>query len=263
MKLEIIENNPKELKSKKPFLFVPGMYHGAWYYNENFLPYLERNGYKGYALSFSNHGKSESRKNTNLLTIKQYVDDLKEAIQYIGQEPILVGHSMGGFVIQKYLETNKNESNVLLASVAPYGNWRTTLTILKKYPLTFIKTNILLNLKILIQNKKLYLEMMFSNTRTFDEVEENYHKLDNESIGAYLGMSGFNLVKTKKITSNIIVMGGELDKLVIVKEVMDTAKAYDTKPVIFEGVPHDMILDKQWKKIIDTIIEKTMKILTK
>jgi len=257
MKLEIIENNPNELKSNKPFLFLHGMYHGAWYYNENFLPYIEKVGYKAYALSFSNHGNSGYRKNMNLLTIKQYVEDVKEAIQYIGQEPILVGHSMGGFVIQKYLEANKNESNVLLASVPPYGNKRSTFYVLKNYPLTFLKANLLLNLKTIVLNKKLYLDMMFSNTRTFDEVEEYYHKLDNESLGAYFGMKGFNLIKPEKIKSKIIVMGGEIDNSVVLKEVIDTAKTYHTKAIIFEGVGHDMMLDKQWKKIIDTIIEKT------
>jgi len=259
MKLEILENNPKELKSEKPFLFLHGMYHGAWYYSKNFLPYLEKIGYKAYALSFSNHGNSEKRKNSNLLTIKQYVEDVKKAIQFIGKEPHLVGHSMGGYVIQKYLETNKNESNVLLASVPPFGNWGTTFNVLKKFPLTFIKANLALNLKTLVMNKKLYLNLMFSNTQTFDEVEKYYNMLDNESFAAYFGMLGFNLIRPKKIKSKIIVMGGKIDNAIVLKEVEKTAKIYNTKPIIFEGVCHDMMLDKQWKKIIDTIIDNTIK----
>jgi len=259
MKLEIIENNPKILKSKKPFLFLHGMFHGAWYYNKNFLPYLEKQGYKAYALSFSNHGNSEKRKNINLLTINQYVKDVKEAIQYIGKEPCLVGHSMGGYVLQKYLENTENESNVLLASVPPFGNWGTTFNVLKKFPLSFLKANLLLNLKTLVMNKKLYLNLMFSNTQTFDDVEDYYKKLDNESFGAYFGMLGFNLIKPKKIKSKITVMGGEIDNAIVLKEVIQTAKIYNTKPIIFEGICHDMMLDKQWQKIIDIIIDNTMK----
>jgi len=94
MKLELIQNNPSEIKNNKPFLFIHGMYHGAWCFGDNFLPLLEKEGYKAYALSLSNHGKSDRRKSFNLLTIAQYVKDVEEAVEIIGTEPILAGHSI-------------------------------------------------------------------------------------------------------------------------------------------------------------------------
>ena len=59
MYLKILENHPKEQKNKKPLLFIHGMWHGAWCYNEYFLPELEKQNIKAYALSLSNHGKSD------------------------------------------------------------------------------------------------------------------------------------------------------------------------------------------------------------
>jgi pimeloyl-ACP methyl ester carboxylesterase len=35
--------------------------------------------------------------------------------------PVVIGHSMGGFVVQKYLETHQAPAGVLLASIPPRG----------------------------------------------------------------------------------------------------------------------------------------------
>lgn len=254
MKLELIENNPSEIKNKKPFLFIHGMFHGAWCFEDNFLPFLEQKGYKAYALSLSNHGKSDRRKNLNLLTISQYVKDVEEAIDRIGTEPILVGHSMGGFVVQKYLETHTHSLAILMASVPPYGIWGITLRVLKNYPLTFLKINTSLNLKHLITNKKRFKNLMFSQEANFATLEKHYKRIEGESYAAYLGMLGFNLVNPKKINTKLIIMGGTKDKALILKDLHRTAEIYNTKAIIFDDVPHDLMLDKQWQKVIEKII---------
>ena len=104
MRLEVIENHPQSLKSKKPILLIHGMWHGAWCWKPKFMPYLEKLGFKAYALSLSNHGGSPRRKNMNLLRISDYVNDVKQVVDSLEDTPVLIGHSMGGFVVQKYLE---------------------------------------------------------------------------------------------------------------------------------------------------------------
>ena len=44
MKLEVITRIPKEQKHKTPLLFVHGMWHGAWCWDEFFLPFFEEAG---------------------------------------------------------------------------------------------------------------------------------------------------------------------------------------------------------------------------
>ena len=38
------------------------------------------------------------------ISIADYVDDVAAVIDWLGEKPVLIGHSMGGFIIQKYLE---------------------------------------------------------------------------------------------------------------------------------------------------------------
>jgi pimeloyl-ACP methyl ester carboxylesterase len=50
MKLEIISHEPKEGTRPTPILFVHGAWHGAWCWEENFLPYFAGKGYSTNAL---------------------------------------------------------------------------------------------------------------------------------------------------------------------------------------------------------------------
>ncbi|MCF6183437.1 MAG: alpha/beta hydrolase [Bacteroidales bacterium] len=139
LQLELLTNNPKNIDVQKPsFLFIHGMWHGAWCWEPYFLPYFEKHELKAYALSLSNHSNSAKRKPFNLLRISDYVKDIKQVIDGINEKLIIVGHSMGGFVLQKYLEKNDATGAVLMASVPPFGIWNGTLFVLKNFTGAFL-----------------------------------------------------------------------------------------------------------------------------
>ncbi|WP_312854593.1 alpha/beta hydrolase [Paludibacterium denitrificans] len=52
------------------------------------------------------HGESEGQDYLAAISIDDYVKNLHDAIQQIGTPPIVIGHSMGGFVLQQYLTTH-------------------------------------------------------------------------------------------------------------------------------------------------------------
>jgi len=51
MNLEVITCEPERPAHPAPILFVHGMWHAAWCWAENFLPYFAQNGYRASALS--------------------------------------------------------------------------------------------------------------------------------------------------------------------------------------------------------------------
>lgn len=51
MQLEIIDHKPKDISKAVPLLFVHGAWHGAWCWEEYFLPYFAEHGYRSVALS--------------------------------------------------------------------------------------------------------------------------------------------------------------------------------------------------------------------
>ena len=92
---------------KDPILFVHGVCHGGWCWEEHFVPYFEGLGYECHAINLTGHEQAGSRANINHLSLSDYVKDVVEAVHAINRPPILVGHSMGGMIVQKYLERHK------------------------------------------------------------------------------------------------------------------------------------------------------------
>lgn len=103
-----------------PILFVHGMWHGGWCYEEQFIPWFGERGYDARAVTLRHH---DVRHAPELRTtrIRDFVEDVEIAAAAFPSPPVLVGHSMGGFVTQKYLETNDAPAAVLLASAPPGG----------------------------------------------------------------------------------------------------------------------------------------------
>lgn len=249
MNLELLSNNAKPVDGKPSILFVHGMWHGAWVWAPKFLPFFEELGHKAYAVSLSNHGNSPRKKAFNLLTINDYVNDLKEVIDTLETKPILVGHSMGGFVVQKYLENNEAAGAVLMASVPPFGIWTATINVLKKFPLAFLKANITFNMKYVIDTASKYRHILCSDNITEEEVNTCLKKTNTESYLAYVQMLGLSLVNTNKINSPLLIIGGDSDNSVPVKLLEKTASKYGVNPVVFKGMGHNMMLEPDYKKV--------------
>jgi non-heme chloroperoxidase len=69
----------------------------------NLHAFLAEAGYPCYALSarpWRQHGGEQ----INWHSIGDYVDDVKTVVDWLDEPPVLIGHSMGGFIVQKYLE---------------------------------------------------------------------------------------------------------------------------------------------------------------
>src|ERR1700754_3534580 len=105
--LDVIERAPQRESGKPPLLFVHGAWHGAWCWDENFLDYFADNGYRSLAMNLRGHGKSPAPKPAQRRSIANYVDDVESVAQSLPQPPVVIGHSLGGFVVQKYLEIHE------------------------------------------------------------------------------------------------------------------------------------------------------------
>jgi pimeloyl-ACP methyl ester carboxylesterase len=254
MKLELIEKLPLGLAKNTPILFVHGAWHGAWCWDEFLLPYFAERGYPSYALSFQGHGTSGTEKQLNSLRIADYVSDVAQVAASLPNPPILVGHSMGGLVVQKYLEKYPAAGAVLLASLPVGGLGRSALRMAKRHPWLFLKSVLSLNISTFIRTKALAHESFFSTDIDADVLEKCYSRLQGESYFAFLDMILLNLPRPKRIAAPLLVMGASDDKVISPKDVARTAKAYHTKAILIEGTAHDMMLENTWQIAADVII---------
>lgn len=254
MQLENIKKKPIGITQKTPILFVHGAWHGAWCWDEFFLPYFVEHGYASYALSVQGHGLSDKTKKLNSLRISDYVSDVACIAADLPNPPILVGHSMGGLIVQKYLETHSAPAAVLLASLPVGGLIRSLCRIVMNHPWLFLKANLTMNLHPFISTTELVREAFFSDDIDAGILEKYFSGLHNESYFAFLDMLLLNLPQPQKITTPLLVLGAANDRFFSPKEVELTAKAYNTRAIIISNMAHDMMLEKDWKKAADIII---------
>lgn len=132
MQLELISQEPLVRTHRTPLLFVHGMWHGAWCWAENFLPYFAQNGYNAYALSLRGHGQSDGREKLRWTSLDDFVADVSQSVDQFEHPPVLIGHSMGGMILQKYLETHQAPAAILLASGPPRGLIPATLRVARR-----------------------------------------------------------------------------------------------------------------------------------
>lgn len=255
MNLEIITEEPASDAHATPILFVHGMYHGAWCW-EHFLPYFAQHGYVSHAVSLRGHGASEGREKLKWVSLDDYVEDVMSVVDTLDTQPVLVGHSMGGVVVQKYLESHHAPAAVLLASAPPgglrFGILR-VLRVVRKYPLATLKARLTLSLLPIVNEPSRYKTLFLSDDIPEENLNEYFARVQDESLRAVTEVI-YGKVRTELIKTPILVLGAANDFLVSPKELEVTAQVYNTQAEIFPDMAHNMMLETHWQAVADRIL---------
>lgn len=253
--LEVIERAPQCESGKAPLLFVHGAWHGAWYWDEHFLDFFAAKGYRSLAVSLRGHGKSTGPRTNHLCSIADYVDDVASVAKGLPTPPIVIGHSLGGFVVQKYLESHHAPAAVLLASAPPSGVTLFMARGGKRHPWHTART--LLTTKSLHgmgSTPTLAREHFYSRFTPEADVVRYTAQLGEEYAGRwFLDMLLLNLPKPDRVDTPVLVLGAEDDGCFTQREVHATARAYRTKAEIFPKMGHNMMVEPQWALVAERI----------
>ena len=253
MKIELIRHPAKNGNKSTPILFIHGAWHGAWCWEEYFLPYFAAQGYDTYALSLRGHGNSEGREGLRWWRISDYVDDVSQIVGQMPEIPILVGHSMGGLIVQKYLQSHRVPAAVLLAPVPTTGVMMTTLTLAKRHFMILLKVFSALSLYPVIGTPELAREAFFSENISVAKLEKYYKKLQDESFRSFLDMT-FCLPNPRKVRDPILLVGAMNDMIFSQGQMEATAKAYHSKAQMLSNTAHDVMLEDRWQDAADIIL---------
>jgi len=250
--LHVVRREPAGDAHPTPVLFVHGAWHGAWCWEEHFLDRFAERGFRVAALDLRGHGSSPARGWFRSRRLRHYVADVAEVAATFDTPPVVVGHSMGGMIVQKYLEKHSAPGAVLLASGPPRGVIGITLKVLRRHPLTFLRMNATWSLYPLVDTHEKARELFFSDA--LDDVTALGYtaRLQDEAYLAFLDMLLLDLPRPKKVSAPVLVLGGEQDVIFPPPEVHATASAYGTTAVMFEGA-HDLMLEPCWPEVADEI----------
>jgi alpha-beta hydrolase superfamily lysophospholipase len=255
VQLELLEQKPSVVARPHPILFVHGMWHAAWCWEETFLPYFAQQGYPAFAVSLRGHGNSAGHERLRWSSLSQYVSDVAQAVRETQSHPVVVGHSMGGVVVQKYIQKYEAPAAVLLASVPPgRGAWGATWRVFRRHPLSVLKVILTMRLYPVVSTPSLAAEFLFSSDMPLKRVEAYHARLQDDSYRAYLDLLGLGLPRRVRPKMPLLLLGAGDDRVITPSDVRATARAYGTSAEIFPGMAHDMMLEKGWQAVADRII---------
>lgn len=252
MKLEVREAKASG-EAKGTILFVHGALHGAWCW-DRFMEYFPAAGYDCYAMSFRGHGESEGADALDSFGLDDYAADLKQVVGQMPEPPIVVAHSLGGMVLQRYLGENPGSVRqaVFLASMpvggttfgdqlkmllAHFGPTRTMLDINagKQVPPAKLKDAVIFGGRISEADLAPYAPLIKAESKqvTKDQAKPSTDKFD---VGV-----------------PVSIIGSRGDWMFA--DQTENACAYGVEAVMLDDLCHDMMLDKDWKRAADAVLE--------
>ena len=238
---------------RPPVLFIHGAFAGGWMWTDTFMPALAEAGHACHALSLRGHGGSAGREHIDWHSINDYVDDVCAVVDWLGETPVLAGHSMGGFVVQKYLEKHDAAGAALLCSVPPQGLIAAQFHLLFQKPQLFLEINRIMGGE--YTDTTTLQEALFAGEVDQRMLAAWLTRMQAESHRAIWDMSMFNLPSLSRIQAPpMLVLGAEHDVLIPPDQVRLTARRYDVEPQILPGLGHGMMLESDWRVAADPIL---------
>ncbi|MEY4593493.1 MAG: hypothetical protein RIR18_2388 [Pseudomonadota bacterium] len=242
--------------TKPPVLLIHGAFSGAWMWSQALQEFAAA-GHPTAALSLRGHGRSTGHDVLDWLSIDDYADDVKSVCDSLGctssQPPILIGHSMGGFIAQKYLERHRALGLGLVCSVPPQGLLASQFYLMFSKPGLFIQLNQILEGK--VSNPQVVRDTLFAGEISDDVVADFLNHTQKESQRAIWDMSMFNMMRlgVREIPP-VIVIGAEKDALIQPFLVHATARSYGVQATVYPECGHALTHEKAWPDVSAQLI---------
>jgi pimeloyl-ACP methyl ester carboxylesterase len=259
--IEHLVREPERRLHQTPILLLHGAWHGAWCW-EYWLEHFALLGYQVHAFSLPGHGASSRRKgHINFYTLGDYVDVLAAEVARISPTPVVVGHSMGGAILQKYLESHALPGAVLLATLPARGNAGMMLRFMRRHPGAFFKSLLTLDLYHWVATEELAKDLFLGSAAAPADVRKLHQRLVRETVT--LPQLSLPFARLNSSRTPVTVLAAEKDVIFTIAEQRATAEKYGAELVVFPGQAHDLMLEPAWQRVADTIdqwIKSTLKL---
>jgi pimeloyl-ACP methyl ester carboxylesterase len=254
-KLEVLRRSPEgnTAGERPPLLFVHGGFVAAWCWEENFLDWFASRGWDCHAPSLRGHGGSEGEAELHEFGIDDYVADLVRVADGLDQSPILVGHSMGGFVVQRYLERYPAMAAVLMAPVPPIGLLGAGFAMAVTNPGLFVDVGLAHEMGPHVVTPAVIFEAVFGHSAGND-TKGFGRRFTDESHRAWLEMWQPAFIDTgRALALPVMVIGGDQDHIIPPAFIRSTARLLGVRAEIVPGLGHALMLETGWDEVAGRI----------
>ncbi|WP_240722691.1 alpha/beta fold hydrolase [Poseidonocella sp. HB161398] len=277
---------------ERPFdlLFVHGMASGGWIWDRPWLERFAKAGYRSWTITLPGRKtggsiatnpdvldtvlslafeKGDTRAALGLLaqsfpgmpaldgpTLDDFSDAIATSLDQIGRPAAVVAHSLGGAATQNLMRRGRRpEATVLLASVPPYGLWRASMEMAWLNPELYMALMDFSMAGLNPGNIGVMRHNLFPRGISDRDFGELVPKMTDESLRAMTQALGFPpFAPLPGPQSDVLVIGGELDRMVPVPDAYGTAFYYGGIPRIIPGAGHVLMMGEPAPAVISEIL---------
>ncbi len=246
---------PAGPRQEHPIVFVHGMWEGASVFR-NYLRHFSALGYHSYAPYLRGYHEENPVPDIGKVKLEDYLDDVRGAIRELssgGNVPILIGHSMGGLLVQKLATEFPLPIAVAVTPAAPRWilslgtrelketarrHWR---EILLGHPLelSFDEACALLLNNLSPEKQK----------RVYDEMRPASGRQTRDLL--FPGLE----VSAGELKCRLVVISAEKDHITPAATVKEVAAKYGTKatPLHYPEFAHMVMIEDGWERVADDV----------
>jgi len=188
----------------------------------------------------------------NSCCIADYVDDVHDVVVKLGSAPVLIGHSMGCWVVLNYLAMQGAPAGILMAPGTPQGLRRWAFRTILRHPWLVLRTNAFGNPADLFNTPALAREFLFSADTPESIVTSCAARLEPESARAARETVN-RLPDAGHVTAPMLVLGAKDDGSRFDGDASAVAEIYQTDIEIFPDMGHVMMLEPGWQDVAERI----------
>jgi pimeloyl-ACP methyl ester carboxylesterase len=247
--------------TSKTIVFIHGLFMNplSWVSWEKFY---EAKGYRCYSPAYPFHEgdphalRTKINHNLGELTFVQVINSLSSFIDTLPEEPVLIGHSVGGLAVQKLIEMDKGVAGICIDPAPPKGIF--------SFKWSFLKANLptinpFRGSSVCLPGVK-WFQYAFCNTMTLEQTEIEYNKFvvpESRNIPRS-STTDEGKIDFKKPHNPLLIIAGEKDNIIPSSLNKKNFEAYkDTNSKIefkeFAGRTHYICGQPNWEEVASYI----------
>ena len=252
MHLEVLHFSPLgSAQDRPPVLLIHGAFVAAWSWNA-FAQALAHDGWDCCAVSLPGHGGSEGSQQASL---EDYVVALEEVLHDLPRPPIVIGHSLGGYLAQILAQRQPLAGLVSICAVPPYGLASSVNFMMFFQPFLLAGLNAFAWGLMPQPGAEFIRELLFTPDVSDEELNCFVAQAQQHSFVALTQLWIPQPWRLLELPPAIpcLVLGAERDRMIPWSDVWMTAQSLRVPPVMIEGAGHFPFLGSPLQRTVHIV----------
>jgi pimeloyl-ACP methyl ester carboxylesterase len=252
--IERVTYVPGKRRFETPILMQHGMWHAAWCW-QPWQELFAEWGWESHAHSLPGHGESPVQRSIKDCNLDYYLEFLAAEVGRLPCRPILMGHSMGGALTQRYIKVVDDNlpAAVLVAPWPSHSMLPAVLRSLFQDPIGSCLALVTFTTTPMVRNPRRAARMFITEGAIYSP-EELHARLGPEAfwiLPQHDRLGGWR--PPENVQTPMLWLAAKADILITEREQRRSAEFYGADYIVVEAAGHDIQIERSHRQTAETI----------